>query len=221
MKNDFKLTKDYYIKDKIKYDRVTSILDYFQDPHLTKWKLDTEDYKEISKTAKQIGTRVHNLIKMDYEKGKYSLTPNDSVSIVNCMKAYEEWKKVEKPQITSIEQTLFNDKLRIAGTYDIVLGLGTLIDIKTSTSIKSNYWLQLNMYSYLANERFVNLAILRLDKFTGEYEYKTIPYDKRLVNIYLCLLNYYRYIVGNPEDTDKLDLEDIVEVNPFDSLIIQ
>ena len=219
MGSEFKVYKDYYLKDKIKYTRITTPLDYFQAPELVDWKLDTDNHKEVSKTAKQIGTRVHNLIKMDYEKGKYSLTPNDSVSIVNCMKAYEEWKKVEQPKIMVMEKTMFNDELRIAGTMDIQT-VGKIVDIKTSTSIKPNYWLQLAMYNYLNNTLY-DLAILRLDKFSSDYQFITIPYDKRLVNIYLCLLSYYRYIVSNPEDSDKLDLEDTIEVNPFDSLLIQ
>lgn len=220
MPSEFKVYKDYYLKDKVKYTRVTSVLDYFQAPGLVDWKLDNDDYKEIGKTAKSIGTRVHNLIQLDYEKGKYRLTPNDSVSIVNCMKAYEEWKKVEKPKIMVMEKTLFNEELRIAGTMDIELP-GIIVDIKTSASIKPTYWLQVAMYNYLNNTLY-DLAILRLDKFTGDYQYIVKPYDKRLVNIYLCLLNYYRYIIGNEDsDIDNLDLSDTIEVNPFDSLLIQ
>ncbi|CAK0755203.1 hypothetical protein CCP1ISM_50038 [Azospirillaceae bacterium] len=225
MASEFKVYKDRYVKGGISYTRITTPLDYFTVPELVDWKLETDNHKEVSKTAKQIGTRVHNLIKMDFEKGKYSLTPNDSVSIRNCMKAYEEWKRVEKPKIIAMEQTMFNDKLRIAGTFDMGISCNNvntanLVDIKTSASIKPNHWLQIAMYNYLAEGKYLFLSILRLDKFTGEYEYKTIPYDKRLVNIYLCLLSYYRYIVDN-EDNEELDLSEVVEVNPFDSLLIQ
>lgn len=190
---DIKVTSTHYIKEGIAYDRVTSVLNYFSNPELVKWQLTNNRAKQISKTAKQIGTRVHNL-SVVYDKTKaIRLTPNDSVSIKNCMEAYKGFCDAERPTYTETEYTVFSEKLRIAGTMDRKLVTKEVLDIKTSDKIRLNYWLQLGMYNYLDGEWAERLSVVRLDKLVGMYEYKVIAYDKRLVNVFLGLLDYYRY----------------------------
>ncbi len=73
---DIKKTKTKYEIDGIAYDRVTSVLDYFTPPSLITWrdKVGTVQAKKIAKTAKAIGTRVHKLAKVHWEKGYINLT---------------------------------------------------------------------------------------------------------------------------------------------------
>lgn len=211
--------KTHYIIQGKRYDRVTSVLDYFTLPDLVNWYCkEGKQAKEKSKTAKSIGTRVHNLIKEDWKKGKYRIMDYDSPAILNCLEAYKNWRSIEKPNIISMEQTVWNNELGVAGTYDIDIS-DRLIDIKTSDSIKDNYWIQLAMYIYLGNfEVTRQMAILRLDKLTAEYEYKVREFNSYYVKLFKGLLNYYRYC----QKPEIKDIEDI-EVSPklFEGLEIK
>lgn len=212
------ITKTHYTINGMKYDRVTSILDYFTPPGLVDWYIkEGKGAKQKSKIAKSIGTRVHNLIKDDWQKGKYYITDKDSQAVLNCMEAYKNWRSINKPEILSMEQTVWSEELGIAGTYDILLPY-KLVDIKTSDSIRDSYWIQLAMYIWLKGFPFVpEMAILRLDKLTGEYEYKSRPFEEYYVKVFKGLLNYYRYY-QKPEVKDIENVE--VLENPFERSFI-
>ena len=191
-----KKTKDSYTINDVRYNRVTSVLDYFMAPELHKWvlKVGKDAAKKKGSSAKRIGTRVHNLAKTVFDRGSAYLTPHDNIEVKNCLTAYQRWLHIEKPKILKMEQTVVSDSLGIAGTYDIALS-DTIVDIKTSVAIRPSYWLQVAMYAYLSgSESITKIAILRLDKYIGEYEYKVIDFDMRLVDTYKGLLDYYRYI---------------------------
>ena len=200
---DIKVTKDFYVKGGFRYDRVTAILGYFSNPKLVRWKLTDKEAKTKEKTAKQIGTRVHNLT-LEYDKGKaVRLTPNDSQGVKNCMEAYKRFVDIEKPTYIQSEYAVFNDRLRIAGTMDRKLATKEILDIKTSERIRLDYWLQLAMYNWLDGESCERLAVVRLDKFTGEYEYKVIPYSRALVNVFLGIYEYYRFLTCNIKEKEE------------------
>jgi len=88
--------------------------------------------------------------------------------------------------------TCYDNDLRIAGTYDLSLE-DTLIDIKCANRISLSYWIQLATYAKLSGRGFKKLAVLRLDKLTGMYDYKIIDYTEDLYRLFICMLNYYRY----------------------------
>lgn len=201
-----KITNTHYNINGNKYDRVTSILGYFTPKPLVDWQLKNgKEAKQVSKTAKAIGTRVHNL-SLEYDKKmSYRLTPNDSPSIGNCMRAYKEFKNIEKPTYIESEYMVFSDKLGIAGTMDRKLVTKEVIDLKTSNKIRLSYWIQLAIYNYLDNESSDTLSVVRLDKFSGIYEYKSVPYSKDLVSIFLGLLDYYRFLNCNIKDKEEYD----------------
>ncbi len=205
-----KVTKDSYIIEDKTYDRVTSVLDYFTPPQLIKWrdKVGIEAAKQTMSNAKRIGTRVHGLCKKRHDTGKYKLGKADSVSVKNCMIAYERWLADYRPGILGMEKTIHNPGIELAGTLDIEMK-GVIIDIKTSSAIRPQYWIQVAMYCHL-NECTHDMGILRLDKFTADYEYKVIPFDDTLVDTYIGLLRYYRYITkkevkdnGKDNSTDR------------------
>lgn len=192
-----KVTKSHYEIDGVKYNRVTSVLGYFTNPGLVAWRdrVGAKQAKQTMKTAAAIGTRVHGLCHKHWEKGRYSLTPNDSVSVRNCMRAYDDWWKAYNPKTLSMEVTQHCPALGVAGTYDIETH-DTLIDIKTSAMIKPEYWLQLGMYNYMLEEPKDKIAVLRLDKFTADYEYVVKECTPDYIRIFMGLLNYYRYEKG-------------------------
>lgn len=203
----FKVKKDCYIKDGKSYDRVTTVLNYFKDPGLFDWavRVGKKESSRKSKAGKSVGTRVHNLAHAKFLCKPCRVSPKESVSIKNCMEAYERWLNVEKPQILDMEVTEFHEVFGIAGTRDMRVAGNQLNDIKTSERISHSFWIQLAIYAKMCPHEIEKLGVVRLDKFTGEYEYKVIQYDERLVNLFLGLLSYYRYVKGY--ENRKLEVE--------------
>lgn len=201
-----KVTKTHYIIEGKQYDRVTAVLDYFITADLMKWyqRVGMREAKARQKSAKTIGTRVHNLIHQHHQKGYWKLTPHDTVSIRNCIEAYKRWYATEKPEIWNMEARCQSDKYMVAGTIDMVTR-DTMIDIKTSERIYPHYWLQVAMYEHMKSYgmRSPTLGILRLDKFTGEYEYKKIRQCWGLIRCYLGVLDYYRFLTKGGIDDPK------------------
>lgn len=203
--SDITTTKTYYIKEGIRYDRITSVLDYFATPKLVEWKvkLGSKESNKISKVAKTIGTRVDGLIKTHITTGKVKMSVNDSQSVVNCYRGYLQWQKDWQPKIECVDKMLFWDELRVAGTLDLQLTDG-VVDIKCSESIRKNYWLQVAMYTKMLEivegKKYDKLSVLRLDKLTGEYQYKQIPYDERYISMYIGLLVNYRWQTQKEEE---------------------
>src|SRR3990167_780390 len=192
-KMSIKIIKDYYLKDDTRYNRVTSVLDYFRPPSLFNWAIDIgkKEYKDRTKEAKKIGTRVDNLIKQYLLSKKVKLTESDDISVENCLKAYFRWKEDYSPMFLDQDKIVSDNELKIAGTYDLLIEPSTIVDIKCSNQISLNYWLQVAMYAKMAGAK--NIAILRLDKMTADYEYVVKEFDEQYVSLFLGLLINYRY----------------------------
>ena len=199
-------TKTHYIKDGKKYDRITSVLDYFAAPQLVEWKmkLGKKESGKISKVAKATGTRVDGLIKTHITTGKVKMSGNDSQSVVNCYRGYLQYIKDYSPKFECVDKTLFWEDLRVAGTLDLLHKFDGVVDIKCSESIRKNYWLQVAMYTKMLEvaegKKFKQMWILRLDKMTGDYQFKSMDYDERYVSMFIGLLINYRWQTQKEEE---------------------
>lgn len=168
---------------------VTQVLDYLIEPELFNWymKNGKAACKKISEASLRVGTIVDKLIQDDL-KGEGYLLPEEDAPIENCMKAWEQFKKDWPLKIQTIEgmQTELTDG-EIVGHPDIVTEWG-IIDIKTSRAIQPRYWTQTAKYAQMAGKP--KIAILRLDKESGMYEFKeqgkdVIDYELGVFNAYL------------------------------------
>jgi hypothetical protein len=185
---------NHYKIDNVKYDRVTSVLGYFMPRPLLDWALKegNKGYKNKTKTAKAIGTRVDKIATAILANTHWCITDKDHPAIRNCVGAFKNWLNEEKPKVIDWQITVRDDELKVAGTYDLSLE-DTLIDIKCANRISLSYWIQLATYAKLSGRGFKKLAVLRLDKLTGMYDYKVIDYTEDLYKLFICMLNYYRY----------------------------
>ena len=173
--------------------RVTEILDYLTEPELLAWyiRMGKAACKKISDTSKSIGTAVDLMIQQDIKKQGYAVvtgTPEES-----CMNAWEKFKHDNPSFISSILsiQTELNDG-EIVGHPDIIT-INQIVDIKTSRAIQPRHWTQVSKYAQMAKKPKV--AILRLDKETGNYEFKeqgqeVIDYELGVFNAYLVAFKH-------------------------------
>ena len=168
---------------------VTQVLDYLTEPELLNWYITKGKAacKKIGDAALRVGTIVDKLIQDDL-KGEGYLLPGEDAQIENCMMAWEKFKKdwpLKIQTIEGIQQEVTDGE--IVGHPDIITEWG-IIDIKTSRAIQPRYWTQTAKYAQMAGKP--KIAILRLDKELGIYEWKeqgqeVIDYEIGVFNAYL------------------------------------
>ncbi len=187
------------------FDRVSSILDCYQDPKLIAWKVlkGKKEANRISKEAQNIGTNVDEYIKAEIQGLKLPKLKTQEAE--NCVKAWEKWKTDHiNPATNDLEPAfrLFNEETKVCGEPDIISTLrGEVIDIKCSSSIRQAYWLQTNWYAQ--ELKFPMRSILRLDKNLGIYEYELRPVSEEESMIFKCLTVIYRYFKPVKEVEDE------------------
>lgn len=186
------------------YDRVSAILETYQDPKLIAWKVlkGKKEANRISKEATNIGSNVDEYIKAEIQGLKLPKLKTQEAE--NCVRAWEKWKEdygVQVPNL-AIGRRLFNEETKVCGEPDIYYpDQDLVIDIKCSSSIRQNYWLQTEWYA--RNIGFNNRGILRLCKNLAVYEYEVRPTSDEDSMIFKCLTVIYRYFKPQKETEDE------------------
>jgi len=183
-----KLAAEYIKNNKTHFEDHTHSFDNICQDAITAYKNDT---------SKEIGTEVHKQIEILIKKGiEYQIEHEFPIvpEVYNCCTAFLDWIILNKVEVIETEKTLVNFQYGFAGTCDavaIINGTKYIIDWKTSKDIYPEYALQLAAYRMTEGNN-LNVAILRLDKETGEYEFKdmTKHIDKK-EKAFLCLLDFY------------------------------
>src|SRR3990167_556558 len=163
---------------------VTQVLEYFTEAELLAWYLREGKAKSerITQEALRIGTEVDQRIRA--ELLHQDTLPAHDPAVLNCLHAWDAFKQ-EHPQfvgtITGI-QTELTDGEEVVGHPDLEITESArwgIVDIKTSKAIQPKHLTQVVAYLHLKTVQdgltvppFV--AILRLDKVTGQYEYREV-----------------------------------------------
>jgi len=146
------------------YPSVTYVLSYFpKGKFFESWIKDVGHNSDIiMRRAADEGTQVHTAVE-DYLKGKEIQWIDDngnakySLDVWKMILKFVDFWETTKSQLIESEIHLFSDKLKIAGTMDLVLEINGelwLVDIKTSNSLHDTYDLQLACYQQMWNENF-------------------------------------------------------------------
>ena len=192
---------------------VTTVLDYLTDTELLGWIENNckAKRKAISQEALRIGTDVDLLVQQDIKEGGYLLPEGDS-KIESCMMAWEKFKKDYEGftlTIDSIQKELVLGD--IVGHPDIITLDGGIVDIKTSRSIYPKYWIQTAQYSEMVGVRPRWIAILCLDKESGNYTYQEMRDESHIqyeVSVFNAYYEVYQHAFNNREIIrQQLELE--------------
>lgn len=180
--------------------------DQINDPHFP-WDEARAAFKTASQAAMDIGTAVHKAIEAWIKNGEDYHGDNDKVA--SSLLAFHEWESKNSVKWVKSEITLINEKIGYAGTCDaiaIINGVEYLVDFKTSKAVYDEYKFQLAAYNGAADKPR-DLAILRVDKETGDFEFVDVSrgWEKRL-NAFYALVDYYylaatRRLKNNPRVT--------------------
>lgn len=139
-----------------------------------------KEFRKVSKVAADIGTQVHEAVKI-YLDTEIEPHPNDDRVIAGFL-AFLEWKDQHHLEVLRTEQTLYG--VGYAGTTDLIALVDSvpyLLDFKTSKQPRDNkpyyeWRLQLAAYREAWNDGLsipdldlfvANTGIIRLDKETG------------------------------------------------------
>ena len=163
--------------------------------------------------AANIGSLVHNSIDTSTKLTDFTgLSPEDRNSYLSCMNAYDTWRKEHDVQAILREYTVYSPTLCYAGTLDLLAeinGVLTLVDFKTSNAIYYEHELQLAAYMIPLMDVYgdeIELAICRLDKTSGDYQFKNVKKKQRKAIAFKALLAYY-YLAADRKLNNKRALE--------------
>jgi len=172
------------------YDRVSSILEFYQPQELIDWKIRVgkREARRISTVATKIGSNVDEWIKAS-ESG-VKLPKLKTIESENCVKAYRSWLDDYGIKGLSLGVRLFNKNTRVTGEPDLLIP-DEVLDIKCSGEIRPTYWLQTQWYA--DQLEFKWRSILRLDKNLGIYEYERREVSKADADAFDALTVAYRY----------------------------
>lgn len=172
MNLDYLKTKHGYEIGKLWYPRVTSICQIIGKPGLERWLANQGSFAAMQQRRKKItsfGSLVHNIaeeILTGRDPGEIPLAIQPSIE------ALRKWLKSHKVKVYQTEKRVVSRKYLYAGTIDALGEIdGTLgiLDLKTSTSIWDEYFLQTAAYLQAHNESHPQEAkthwILRIDQY--------------------------------------------------------
>lgn len=133
--------------------------------------------------ASERGRKVHELTE-DFDYGQIDILDDDFIEenqdVYKYLLAYADWANKNKSLPIASEESIYSQKLDLAGTIDLVKKIGgelTIIDKKTSKTISAlRSFLQLNLYRLMWNEtheqKVEKLLILQL---CDDATYRPIP----------------------------------------------
>ena len=139
------------------------------------YKQSKRAYKAKSTEAMEIGTLVHEAIELWIQSnGKLKTEELENEHQKLGLQAFLAWGEEHSVEIVDNER-IVSDNQTYAGRFDLLAfidGKLTLLDFKTSTGIWDEYWLQTAGYADCLSD-VEQVAVLRIDKHTGELEYQS------------------------------------------------
>ncbi len=187
-----KKTNLYLIEGK-KVPSVTQILSVIGKPELMFWygKHGTEKCKKIADDAKDYGSLVHTLIEQT-AKGQDIKVPDKVKPVMkNFQLITKDWVWLD------FERVLISKQHRYGGTIDALVeidGVRTLCDVKTSSGVYPEAYLQMSAYRELLPD-IKQCIILHLNKDTNGWGV-VIAETEGLFEVFLGVFKLYNYLKG-------------------------
>jgi len=154
----------YYRRNSKYYPSVTYVLSYYpKGKYFEDWlKKVGYSSEHIVRKAGEEGTQVHEMIE-DYLNGKELNflnsfgNPAYSPDVWQMFLRFVDFWETHNPKLIETEVHLFSDKLKVAGTCDMVCEIDGelwIIDFKTSNNLQTTYDLQAAVYGKCYEECF-------------------------------------------------------------------
>ena len=156
--------KRYYITPSgDKYRSVTTILSQLSIDGIKVWreKVGEEEANKISGKASRRGTKLHTMME-DYVANVEDFALDKMPTTTSLFLDIQPYVDLNVEEVYGIEYPLYSDRLRAAGTSDLICkynGKYTILDYKTSGKRKKeqwieNYFIQSTAYALMCKERY-------------------------------------------------------------------
>lgn len=183
--------------------RISQVLDYFAEPYLVAWKLKNKDWQKVSQESLEIGSLIDLNVQKDIN-GEINNLVFTNPAADKCWGAWLKFKKARPDVLDRLIQYRHNMQRELVlgdlvGHPDFILD-DEVIDLKTSKQVSKSHWMQTAQYAKMAFVTPITqchptkISILRLDKLTGDYEYKTLeePFISFWQRKFQCRYEAYR-----------------------------
>lgn len=171
----------YRLRDGTLVPGVTTVLGILNKPALIHWAwtlgMQGIDYRKFKDAAAVIGTCAHLMIQHDLQNTTPNLrefSPEVIDKAENAFLKWLEWKRQHAIDVIYCERQLVSEKYRYGGTIDCLAKVDgdlTILDLKTSKSIYTEYLYQVAAYRQLAAEdghKAVSCRILQIGRTEDE-----------------------------------------------------
>ena len=145
------------------YRSVTTILSELSKEGIAKWRKEVgeEQANKISGMASRRGTKLHSMME-DYIGNVEDFALNKMPTTTALFLDLQPIVDLHVQEVYGIEYPLYSDRLRAAGTSDLICmydGKPTILDYKTANKPKqekwiTNYFIQSTAYSMMVKERY-------------------------------------------------------------------
>lgn len=185
---------------------VTTILKVISKPGLEAWygRLGIKEAERQRDAAASFGSLIHDIIEDIYGRNKKPLLPDSRVK--STINNFKKWSDKYIEEWITFEKAVFHDELMYAGTVDAFARLKgsnklVLVDIKTSKSIRAEYFLQVSAYANATRleDDSVNLRdvegaiIVHLDHATLEWKAVNVELDPKLFSVFKAAVEIYKW----------------------------
>lgn len=136
------------------YPSVTTVAGFKNQKHIYEWRkrVGEDEANKISSRASKRGTAIHSLCEDYLKTGKASPSIFDQELFNGFIPILKQIDHIE-----AIEQPMYSNSLKVAGTVDLIAclnGVPSIIDWKTSSRLKrlddiEHYFIQTCMYSQM------------------------------------------------------------------------
>jgi len=156
--------KRYYVTPNgDSYRSVTTILSQLTQEAIQKWRnrVGEQEATKISTSASRRGTKLHTMME-DYVGNVEDFALNKMPTTTSLFLDIQPFVDSNLEEVYGIEYPLYSDRLRAAGTSDLICkyaGKTTILDYKTASKQKKeewieNYFIQSTAYSLMVKERY-------------------------------------------------------------------
>lgn len=168
----------YYLINGKKYWRITRVKGVINQPGINNWRVlkGKKESSNIMRVRQEYGTKFHKLVELILNDKK--LIGDYDKEMKLDLESFNKFKSLSIVETESVEQRLYSDSLKVAGTADGVIKYKSnidflkrniepkfikpsmvIIDWKTSSAIYKDYWLQIAAYVFI----FEEITGLKLD----------------------------------------------------------